>query len=127
MSGAIKAITTRLKELHIEQTNLLNELERLVDIQKSETNAEPEPKANTRQVERKDYTKQTKREGFSIGDRVRVKNPRAKSALRSLSSLDQYGKVVNVTAKRVHVTTDNKVTIQRAPKNIEHIDQQETR
>jgi hypothetical protein len=96
----IKEIIAKLQSIQIQETVLLQRLERLSGTDNSHTFVPP---ANT----------QATRE-FKIGDLVRIKNPKPFQSKK--------GKVVKIGTNRITIQSTNGSKIVRAPSNLNHID-----
>jgi len=60
--------------------------------------------------------------GFRIGDRVRITNEVRSPIGRRVNSRDRTGTVTKITRKRVFIQTDNGGSMNRAPTNLQVIE-----
>jgi hypothetical protein len=105
----LNQLITRLQILQVEQTTLLNELERKgVADRAGNTNRSP---SNQDAV-------------FTVGDRVLITNHVTKPTLFYTTwdqTVAQRATVTKVSTNRINVLTDNRVHTWRAPKNLAHL------
>jgi hypothetical protein len=102
----IESLVEQLKSLQIQQTNLLNRLETLTEIEaRRPNNRGPAYQAGNEEPARPEDTA-----AFAVGDRVRIKNPRPLQ--------QQVGVITKIGPKLITVTTRNGSEIRRAPKNL---------
>ncbi len=91
----IKDIIAQLQQLQIQESELLQQLEQLSEGNNNNNNAQQQPPV-TREL--------------TIGDHVRIKNPRFLQA--------DSGTISKITAKRITVLTQEGSSIIRSHKNI---------
>jgi hypothetical protein len=99
-------IISRLQALQLEQTTLLNELERR---RVADRAGHPNRSPSNQEVV------------FAVGDRVLITNHVTKPTLFHTTwdqTVAQRATVTKVATKRINVTTDNRVRTWRDPKNL---------
>ena len=101
MTRSVAEIIRRLEELHVEQSNLIEELTR----------------ANETKAQRVPPTTQ-KTPTFEIGNRVQIINAKPRSLTSDLNKLEEYGVMTRITSSCVHIRTDYGMIVQRAPTNV---------
>jgi len=97
----IDELLERLRRVRIQEEDLI---ERIVAARARET----------------ETTSGTQARSFKIGDRVKITN-RIKYFGRAQNAGDENGTVTKITAKRVHILTDNGILTNRDPKNLRHL------
>jgi hypothetical protein len=115
MTRPIEDIIKRLRDLNIEQEQLLRELSRAHGIET------PATLPQSRQAAAKARPRSTAPStlNFETGDRVRIRNPKSRSVASALHRLEESGTVTRTTPSRVHILTDYNTTVQRGPSNVE--------
>ena len=104
----VQDIIEQLKELQIQQSDLLLRLEKA---RQAEKNTEPDEAVSTAPVgptASKESTDATRE--FAIGNEVRVRNPNPFQT--------DKGKIIRIGKTRITVQTKSGSKIQRAPKNL---------
>jgi ribosomal protein S17 len=97
----IQYITRELQSLQLRQTELLARLER---VSRNERTTNRTNRANEHATETEEVQE------FTIGDKVRIKNPRPLQ--------ENQGIIVKITESRITIKPKKGINIVRAPKNV---------